>query len=298
MDGWNSESGKTNYYFCSQSQASTTSEAREFIAGTEYEVFNVPIVSGNFNNFEFVADQILQDPFYMALVRNTAGIGGEANLTSSGSLAPPNTHVFYSGTLSKVGNVFIQVPGLLPVNFLSFYAMKNGDDAKLSWQVDGDLQNDYFEILRSTNGRDYKSIQKIESLENGQLVNSYETTDFNINKLGSREVFYQIKQRDKDGQTIKSPVRMLSVDGLGKAVTAFPNPAKTSTKLVVDAPEAGKGNIIMRDAIGRQVQVINAEFNRGINQFNLNVINLSSGDYNIQVSGGGIKETIKLTKIN
>jgi hypothetical protein len=91
---------------------------------------------------------------------------------------------------------------------------------------------------------------------------------------------------------------MLSVDGLGKSVTAFPNPARTTTKVVVDAPEAGKGSLIMRDAAGRQVQVVNAQFNRGINQFDMNVMSLSSGEYNIQVQGGGLNETIKVTKIN
>jgi hypothetical protein len=294
VNAYEAESGKTNYYFPTSVPNGATNAARSFINDTEYEVFNVEVLSGDISDLEFVAEQVNSFPFYLTLSR----VAVPSNMTASGPLAPPGAHVFYGGTTSKVGDVFIMTGGLLPVNFLSFYAMKNGDNAKLSWQVDGDLQNDYFEVLRSINGRDFKSIQKIEALENGQLVNSYQTEDFNINKLGGREVYYQIKQRDKDGQSVKSPVRMLSVDGLGKAVTAYPNPARTSTKLVVDAPEAGKGNIIMRDAIGRQVQVINAEFHRGINQFNLNVMNLSSGDYNIQVSGGGIQETIKLTKIN
>lgn len=295
VDGWGeSFPNQTYYYFASSVPNGATNAARNFTNDTEYEVFSVDVLSGNIADFEFVADQVAQYPYYITLSR----VATPSNMTCSGPFATPGAHAFYGGTTSKEGDLFIMKGGLLPVNFLSFYAMKNGENAKLSWQVDGDLQNDYFEVLRSINGRDFKSIQKIKALENGQLVNSYETEDFNINKLGGREVYYQIKQRDKDGQSVKSPVRMLSVDGLGKAVTAFPNPAKTSTKLVVDAPEAGKGNIIMRDAIGRQVQVINAQFNKGINQFNLNVMNLSSGDYNIQVSGGGIQETIKLTKIN
>jgi hypothetical protein len=187
---------------------------------------------------------------------------------------------------------------LLPVNFKSFYAIKSGDDAKLTWDVSSDEKNNYFEVMRSSDGRNFKTIQKINALGNGLSDNSYQSTDINLSTLGSREIYYQIQQFDKDGQSTKSPVRMLSVDGLGKSVTAFPNPAKTTTKVVVDAPEAGKGTLIMRDAAGRQVRVMNAQFFKGINQIDMNVMNLASGDYNIQVSGGGVNETIKITKIN
>jgi hypothetical protein len=298
LNGWAEEPGKTNFYFCSQAQASTTNASRTYNDGVAYEIFRVPITAGNFANLEFVADQVVQDPYYITLSRNTAGIGGEANMTASGSLAPPGTHVFYGGTLLKEGNVFIQRPGLLPVDFLSFYAMKSGNDAKLSWSVAGDETNSHFEVLRSVNGRNFTSVQRVNALGNGSTNNSYEAIDINLSKLNSREVFYQIAQFDKDGTKTLSPVRKLSVDGLGKSVTAFPNPARTSTKVVVDAPEAGKGSLIMRDATGRQVQVMNAQFFKGINQFDMNVANLPSGEYNIQVNGGGLNETIKLTKIN
>ena len=163
--------------------------------------------------------------------------------------------------------------------------------------MDGDETNAHFEVMRSVNGRNFTSVQKVNALANGRSNNAYEATDINLSKLNSREVFYQIAQFDKDGTKTLSPVRKLSVDGLGKSVTAFPNPAKTTTKVVVDATEAGRGSLIMRDASGRQVQVMNAQFFKGINQFDMNVGALPSGEYNIQVSGGGLNETIKLTKI-
>lgn len=210
--------------------------------------------------------------------------------------------IVYGVGATNAGNTsgFSYIPAsiTLPVNFKAFYALKNGDDAKLTWDVSNDEKNNYFEVLRSLDGRNYKAIQRVNAAGNGRTDNSYQTADFSLSKLGSREVYYQIQQFDKDGQSTKSPVRMLSVDGLGKSVTAFPNPARSTTKVVVDAPEAGKGSLIMRDAAGRQVQVINAQFNRGINQFELNVTTLVSGEYNIQVNGGGLNETIKVTKVN
>jgi len=226
------------------------------------------------------------------------------SIFNSGNDITDVTAMFYGGTpvnspAGNSGTSYTQIGGIiLPVNFSSFYALKSGDDAKLTWDVSSDEKNNYFEVLRSADGRNFKTIQRVNALGNGRSENSYQADDLSLSKLGTREVYYQIQQFDKDGQNIKSPVRKLSIDGLGKSVTAFPNPARTTTKVVVDAPEAGKGSLIMRDAAGRQVQVVNAQFNRGINQFDMNVMSLSSGEYNIQVQGGGLNETIKVTKIN
>lgn len=186
---------------------------------------------------------------------------------------------------------------ILPVTFKGFYAIKQGDNAKLTWDVSGDEKNSYFQVQRSTDGRNFSNIQKVEALKNGRSDNSYETIDLNLSKLGSKEVYYQIAQFDQDGTKTMSPVRKLSVDGLGKAVVAYPNPTPANAKLVVDAPEAGKGQIILRDNLGRQVQNINAQFNKGINQFELQMSGLSNGDYKVTVQGAGLNETIKLQKI-
>lgn len=186
---------------------------------------------------------------------------------------------------------------ILPVEFKGFYALKSGDDAKLTWDVSSDENNKHFEVMRSIDGRNFKTIETIKALNNGRSDNSYETKDFSISKLGSREIFYQIKQVDKDGTITNSPVRKLSVDGLGKSVSAYPNPAANTTKVKVDATEAGQGNLIMRDGMGRQVRLLNAQFHRGINLFDMNLMGLASGEYTIQVNGGGVNESIKLTKV-
>lgn len=225
------------------------------------------------------------------------------NIFNLGNDVTDQTNMFYGGTptnsaLGYAGTSFTSISDVvLPVNFKGFYALKQGDNAKLTWDVSGDEKNSYFQVQRSTDGRNFSNIQKVEALKNGRSDNSYETMDLNLSKLGSKEVYYQIAQFDQDGTKTMSPVRKLSVDGLGKAVVAYPNPTPANAKLVVDAPEAGKGQIILRDNLGRQVQNINAQFNKGINQFELQMSGLSNGDYKVTVQGAGLNETIKLQKI-
>jgi hypothetical protein len=292
INGYDSEPGKTNYYFPTSVPNAATTIARTFNNEQEYEVFTVNY-TGDISDLEFIADQVDQFPYYITLSRTAV----PSNMTASGPFAPPGAHTFYGGTLTKEGNIFIMRGGLLPVDFKSFYALKTGEDARLTWQVENDLDNKHFEIMRSLDGRNFKAIETLKALNNGRSANSYETMDFGITKLGSREVFYQIKQVDKDGTITNSPIRKLSVDGLGKAVSAFPNPAKNTTKVKVEASEAGHGNLIMRDGMGRQVRLVNTQFHRGINLFDMNIMGLASGEYTIQVNGGGVNETIKLTKI-
>lgn len=282
------------YNFLGDGATSTGSE-RNYTAGVDNNVAEITFSGGSTNASEVKI---------VSLPDGGKTLNAYWNIFNLGKDITDEAAMFYGGTPVNssdgyLGLSYTQIGGIiLPVQFKSFFAVKSGDDAKLSWEVGSDLNNSHFKVLRSNDGRNFNSVQTVQALGNGQDHNNYQATDINLSKLGSRDIYYQIEQIDKDGTSTKSPVRMLSVDGLGKSVTAFPNPAKTTTKVVVDAPEAGKGTLIMRDALGRQVRVVNSQFIKGINQVEMNVMNLSSGDYNLQVNGAGLNETIKITKIN
>jgi hypothetical protein len=263
---------------------------RSYTSNEVYEVITVQVNGAQVKDLGLtLVHEEDEDPVYYVFTNN---IGTDSRPNDLSEYFYPSTTV--TGTAPN--RLFAQSI-LLPVNFKSFYAIKQGDNAKLTWDVSGDEKNSYFQVQRSTDGRNFTNIQKVEALKNGRSDNSYETMDLNLSKLGSKEIFYQIAQFDQDGTKTMSPVRKLSVDGLGKAVVAYPNPTAANAKLVVDAPESGKGQIILRDNLGRQVQNINAQFNKGINQFELQMSGLSNGDYKVSVQGAGLNETIKLQKI-
>jgi len=263
---------------------------RNYTANEVYEVISVQVNGAQVKDIGLtLVHEEDEDPVYYVFTNN---IGTDSRPASLSDYFYPSTTLTGSAP-----NRLAAQDVLLPVTFKGFYAIKQGDNAKLTWDVSGDEKNNYFQIQRSTDGRNFSNIQKVEALKNGRSDNSYETLDLNLSKLGSKEVYYQIAQFDQDGTKTMSPVRKLSVDGLGKAVVAYPNPTPANAKLVVDAPEAGKGQIILRDNLGRQVQNINAQFNKGINQFELQMSGLSNGDYKVTVQGAGLNETIKLQKI-
>jgi hypothetical protein len=182
-----------------------------------------------------------------------------------------------------------------PVKFLSFYALKSGSDAKLTWTVESDNDNKYFDIERSTDGRTYTAFTRVNAFDNGKSVNTYETAD--NASLSTSFVYYRIKQVDKNGTVTYSLIRNLKLDR-SAAISLYPNPARTTTKLVFDAAAAGKASVTIRDVAGKQVQQINIQLVKGINQQTLNVHTLPAGEYNVTINGTNLKETIKLSRVN
>lgn len=269
---------------------STITTSKDYVAGTEYEIFSVDLIGDGKVNFELVHSESYS-PFYLAI---TDGEGQDIAVTDPAAYFFPATRATGTAPARLFAQSLNDVP--LPVNFLSFYTVKSGDAAKLTWTVENDLKNAYFEIQRSADGRQFTTISRVNALGNGRSTNSYETADAAFATAGNVS-YYRIKQVDIDGTTTYSAIRNLNVDRK-LALSLFPNPARTTSKLVFDAAAAGKATLSVRDAAGRQVQVNNFQIVKGVNQQTINVQNLPAGEYNVTLLGAGFNETIKLSKAN
>ena len=268
---------------------------RNYTNGVEYEIFTVEL-SGDgsqvISEMQMVHREDESD-FYLALNSDAGTDLRPGTLTNyfypTTTVTGTGASAIYSLALSNVA---------LPVKFLSFLALKSEDDAKLNWTVEGDDKNQFFEVERSLDGRTFRSFAKVNAVNNGRSVNTYELTDGRISGLGSQSVYYRIRQVDRDGNTTYSSIRNLNTTRRSTPVQLYPNPAKSTTKLVFDASNAGRGNVLVRDMQGKLVLQFNTQFIKGINQQDLNVSALASGDYNVTIAGEGFSHTLKLTKIN
>lgn len=220
---------------------------------------------------------------------------GGTNLSNTAALTYGTGAV--NGASNYAGLSYVPLNAVLPVKFISFYALKSGDAGKLTWTVNDDANNKYFDVERSIDGRSYKTFTTVDALGNGQAINTYTAIDPVLSKQGVKNIYYRIKQVDRNGTSIYSLIRILNVDS-DVPLSLYPNPARTVTKLILDAPEPGKASVILRDAAGRQLQLINMELVKGINQKDINVSALPSGEYNVSVVGTSLNQTIKLSKIN
>jgi hypothetical protein len=200
----------------------------------------------------------------------------------------------YSAGASSLG-----ISGVaLPTKFLSFFATKSNDEARLTWTVDNEQDNQYFDVEGSTDGRTFTTLQRVNALRNGRASNTYSATDATISRYRVKTVYYRIKQIESSGTILYSEVRQVNLSDKSFAATLYPNPVKTITKLVVDAPEAAKATIIIRDANGKTVKQMTLQLTRGINQQQIDATLFAAGDYNLTIMADKLNQTIKLTKSN
>lgn len=172
---------------------------------------------------------------------------------------------------NALANTFSCVP--LPVELSSFQVILFRNNIRLNWTTESEENNDYFEIEKSINGKDWQVIGKVEG-----AGNSYESIDYEFvdNQPFGGVNYYRIKQTDLPnvgGKFTYSPVQSIVYKHQNQ-VSIYPNP---STGVVFIQTNKELHNIKIFNQLGILVQTIeNANSN-------LETINLPKGIYYIQV---------------
>jgi len=143
--------------------------------------------------------------------------GGTWGATGSGATNINNT--FFSGT------GLVTVSTSLPIELLYFDAKVDNGNTHLTWSTATELNNDYFQIERSTEGRSFEATGRVDGAGTSYEVLAYAFTD---DKPLPGWNYYRLKQVDFDGQYAYSPVRavlMGQTNAVSDRLAFFPNPA-------------------------------------------------------------------------
>jgi|GEM_PF-769380 hypothetical protein len=122
----------------------------------------------------------------------------------------------------------------LPVTLLSFAAERTPGGVKLDWKTSSEKNSAYFEVQRSTDGRDYQSIAVVNAMQNSQAVQEYHFTDV---AAPAGTLYYRLKMTDQDGSFRYSNTRIIrdgeqAGAGEGK-VTLMPNPVMSGQQVAL-----------------------------------------------------------------
>ena len=127
-----------------------------------------------------------------------------------------NVGVFY------FDNFRFGVTGTLPVELGDFTARRSGTkEVLLTWFTYTEINNDYFEVLRSSDGIAFKVIGKISGAGNSTDLERYHFID-QAPEQGIN--YYQLRQVDADGSMTRSEIR--SVELHLEKIVIYPNPVK------------------------------------------------------------------------
>jgi hypothetical protein len=123
------------------------------------------------------------------------------------------------GTLDKNSN------GALPIELLYFKASKGVNKIALSWGTSSEKNLDYFDIEKSSDGKAFQSIARVNGHGTTNERNDY-SLDYEKPYIGKN--YYRLKSVDFDGYTEYFNVVMVDFDR-SKVFSIYPNPSNGIT---------------------------------------------------------------------
>jgi hypothetical protein len=177
---------------------------------------------------------------------------------------------------------------VLPVKFKGIEVKKEGNAARVSWNVASEENLLQYQVEKSSDGIHYISIATISA---GNFSHYSYLDGPNV----TGKTFYRIKSIDLDGSTSYSPVATLSSDQPALQLKAFPVPVKNQVS-IQHAAAFENARISLSSSDGRTVQSLLLA--KGDVQTSLDLSGLKPGFYIIQFWNGPAtdRQSIKIFK--
>lgn len=207
----------------------------------------------------------------------------------------------YGDTLMEVKDVgrfmlSVGLTSLLPVTINNFSGEVLNSGNRLYWTTLTETNNDGFFMERSNNGKDFTIIGKVHSkAENGSSATEL-FYDFMDEQPFDGVNYYRLKQTDKDGKfSYSSTIVLKNETERNIYVKLYPNPAASNISAVFNSSQTETVRLRIIDMNGRPVMEQNQSVINGENKIDVNISNLQSGNYILQLNGS-TKQVAKFSK--
>ena len=250
--------------------------------------FITETVSGGSNvNMQFQwngtdeATSFVRSSCYMSHYTNSAWDNPGSNGSASGSNPYTFTYSNYTGTFSPFG--MGGSGGPLPVKLLYFKAKNQNGTSHITWATASEINNDYFNIEKSKDGKNFEIIGKINGAGNSQQILKYEFIDSN---LASGINYYRLKQTDYNGEFSYSDIEIINnyKENENKIkLSLYPVPATDLINIELNSVADLKTRVKVLNILGNPVLEKNITLQRGNNHVEMDINNLPEGVYFIQI---------------
>lgn len=213
------------------------------------------IINGSFEN---------KNNSNTVIINGNMTVHGSYTNGNGGIISGSGTITITNGPATNTGNTFgcegsnpcssypctVTPCNVLPIKLVSFTASVKSNYVDLEWITASELNNDFFTIEKSIDGREFITVSKHNGAGNSQNLLRYAAKDYSPYSGTS---YYRLKQTDFDGKFSYSPpvaVKMHSPEGF----QLIPNPSNGHNVVVV-VPSSGGNHvsIYIRDLTGRIV---------------------------------------------
>jgi hypothetical protein len=182
------------------------------------ECSNSANVSSVFVRLEYGADDNIADPTTIKIAKssgsNWVNLGGLGSASGSGFINATSSF----NTFSDFVIASSQAPSVLPLKWITFTGVAKEDKVVLNWETASETNSGFYDVLRSTDGTDWKIIGQLAS--KNESKNQYSFIDNDPSALN----LYKIRETDRDGRTSYSAVITVSIVR-ESAMVLQPNPS-------------------------------------------------------------------------
>lgn len=231
-------------------------------------------------NLVYGSDDVVTEPLGLRVARDNGSgswidLGGDASTSPAGAI---NTDPFYAfnSYFALANGTGFNNP--LPVELVLFEGKARSASVGLNWTTSSEVNSDYFDVERSTDGVNFTSIGRVQAAGFSTTVRKYVLDD----RQPIRGInYYRLRQVDRDGTSDYSNI--ISVRFVPTRLEVFPNPA-TGTQLTIRLPE-GMGNVQaeLTDLEGRIV-ASPSTLQDGFTTPVVDISNLSTGAYMLRIT--------------
>jgi photosystem II stability/assembly factor-like uncharacterized protein len=192
------------------------------------------------------------------------------------------------------GTILHTINGSVPVELISFAATTNGNEVILNWSAATELNNQGFEIQRSTEVEEFFTVGFVNGHGTTTEQQIYSYIDRN---LDDGRYYYRLKQVDYDGSYEYSDIVEVNFRAFNSYLFEqnYPNPFNPATTIGFGLQNKSTVNIRILNTTGEEVAVLlNEEKEPGFHQVVFNAANLPSGVYFYQLKAGNYVNTKKM----
>ncbi len=175
-----------------------------------------------------------------ATINTTYGTGGANN-------TPASTYAQSGGGPNNAG---VFGSGVLPIELLSFNAIKNGNNVDAYWTTASELNNDYFTLERSKDGITFEKLVITDGAGNSNFMINYSETDFSPYEGIS---YYRLMQTDFSGANSYSKIVAVNYIIADDNISIYPNPADGGKFTInLKSLENKEVLVVLRDISGKE----------------------------------------------
>lgn len=182
----------------------------------------------------------------------------------------------------------------LPLDFIHFSVAKEKDQALVRWEIAESYNTGYFEVERSTDGKQFSSLGTVDWYNAGT---KYEWRDDQLAGLNVPLVYYRIRSV-KPGTAVRytKVLNLKLTENTDSYAYVFPNPVKDLLKVYVDTREKEALQVRLMDHDGKLLLQQSQSAGNTSQEMVIDLSGYATGVYNLSLTAGGWQKILKVVK--